>query len=64
MACMAISQAGTPLEAWQSSRSTSVSAVHLLVSMTMETELAFVTEMLTPVDQAIDKLEDLDQTEM
>lgn len=62
MACMAILPGVTLVEAWQSSRLTWVSwTLHILW---LETSLGFCAEMLTPIDEPLDKLQDLDASEM
>lgn len=62
MACTVTSQGETPLEAWQSSHSTRVSLGFPVKHQ--GPDVFAEPEMLTPVDQPIDKLEDLDQMEM
>lgn len=56
------SPAETHLEAWRNSHSTSVSDVAIIKLAWMINET--LSEMLTPLDQPLDKLEDLNRMEM
>jgi hypothetical protein len=60
MGCTATLQAVTRREEWQSSHLTLVR----ISALNFDLLLITIAEMLTPIDQPIDKLEDLDQMEM